>query len=90
MVESNLQEKQELFGVYISMYCEGSEYEHSNRGSYFDIVLNSERRMGTMAKRKTLPKDFEQLVEAGNEQEIKNVFERCDINVYGGYNKGHR
>lgn len=24
-----------------------------------------------MAKRKTLPKDFEQLVEAGNEQEIK-------------------
>lgn len=40
-----------------------------------------------MAKRKTLPKDFEQLVEAGNEQEIKNVFERCDINVYGGYNK---
>lgn len=25
-------EKPELFGVYISMYCEGSEYEHSNRG----------------------------------------------------------
>lgn len=46
--------------------------------------------MGTMAKRKTLPKDFKQLVEAGNEQEIKNVFERCDINVYGGYNKGNR
>ena len=43
-----------------------------------------------MAKRKTLPKDFEQLVEDGNEQEIKNVFERCDINVYGGYNKGNR
>ena len=61
-----------------------------NDESYFDIVLNSERRMGTMAKRKTLPKDFEQLVEAGNEQEIKNVFERCDINVYGGYNKGNR
>lgn len=46
--------------------------------------------MGTMAKRKTLPKDFEQLVEDGNEQEIKNVFERCDINAYGGYNKGNR
>lgn len=42
-----------------------------------------------MAKRKTLPKDFEQLVEAGNEQEIKNVFEKCDINAYGGYNKGN-
>ena len=40
-----------------------------------------------MAKRKTLPKDFEQLVEVGNEQEIKSVFERCDINAYGGYNK---
>ena len=25
-------EKAELFGAYISMYCEGSEYEHSNRG----------------------------------------------------------
>ncbi|MGN0396010.1 MAG: ankyrin repeat domain-containing protein [Coprococcus sp.] len=42
-----------------------------------------------MAKRKTLPKDFEQLVETGNEQEIKNVFEKCDINAYGGYNKGN-
>ena len=30
-----------------------------------------------MAKRKTLPKDFEQLVEDGNEQEIKNVFENA-------------
>ena len=30
------------------------------------------------------------MAEAGNEQEIKNVFERCDINVYGGYNKGNR
>lgn len=31
-----------------------------------------------MAKRKTLPKDFEQLVEDGNEQEIKNVSDkRC-------------
>lgn len=27
-----------------------------------------------MAKRKMLPKDFEQLVEAGNEQEIKSVW----------------
>lgn len=65
-------------------------YLSKNDESYFDIVLNSERRMGTMAKRKTLPKDFEQLVEAGNEQEIKSVFEKCDINAYGGYNKGNR
>lgn len=42
-----------------------------------------------MAKRKTLPNDFKQLVEAGNEQEIKKVFEKCEINAYGGYNKGN-
>ena len=29
-----------------------------------------------MAKRKTLPKDFEQLVEAGNEQEIKKCIRK--------------
>lgn len=36
-------EKQELFGVYISMYCEGSEYEHSNRGkvtSFREAILD--------------------------------------------------
>ncbi len=42
-----------------------------------------------MAKRKTLPKDFEQLVKTGNEPDIKKVFDKCDINAYGGYNKGN-
>lgn len=42
-----------------------------------------------MAKRKTLPKDFEELVKTGTDQEIKNVFEKCDINAYGGYSKGN-
>lgn len=42
-----------------------------------------------MAKRKTLVQDFEELVKAGNEEEIKAVFTKCDINAYGGYNKGN-
>lgn len=42
-----------------------------------------------MPKRKTLPRDFDQLVKNGNEAEIKEVFEKCDINAYGGYNRGN-
>lgn len=34
------------------------------------------------AKRKTLPKDFKEIVKCGNPDEIKAVFERCDINAY--------
>lgn len=42
-----------------------------------------------MAKRKTLVKNFEQIVKAGETEEIKKVFDKCDINAYGGYNKGN-
>lgn len=42
-----------------------------------------------MAKRKTLPKDFEQLVQTASDEDIKKVFGKCDINAYGGYNKGN-
>lgn len=38
-------------------------------------------------KRKTLVKDFEEIVERGNEEEIKAVFQKCDINAYGGFYK---
>lgn len=38
-------------------------------------------------KRKTLVKDFEEIVERGNEEEIKAVFKKCDINAYGGFYK---
>ncbi len=41
-----------------------------------------------MAKRKTLPKDFEQLVQTASDEDIKKVLGKCDINAYGGYNKG--
>lgn len=40
-----------------------------------------------MAKRKTLPKDFEQLVQTASDEDIKKVLGKCDINAYGGYNK---
>lgn len=42
-----------------------------------------------MAKRKTLPKDFEQLVQTASDEDIKKVLGKCDINAYGGYNKGN-
>lgn len=42
-----------------------------------------------MAKRKTLPKNFEQLVTGDDTETIKKVFDKCDINAYGGYNKGN-
>ena len=42
-----------------------------------------------MKKRKTLTKDFEQLVENNDTEAIKKVFEKCDINAYGGYFKGN-
>ena len=39
------------------------------------------------SKRKTLIKDFDEIVKRGYEEEIKNVFKKCDINAYGGYDK---
>lgn len=40
-------------------------------------------------KRKTLPADFKEIAERGNLDELKSVFDKCDINAYGGYNKGN-
>ncbi len=40
-----------------------------------------------MAKRKTLPKDFEALLEAGDLDRLKAVFETCDVNARGGFHK---
>ena len=41
-----------------------------------------------MAKRKTLPKDFPEILERGDAEEIKAVFERCDINAYDSSSSG--
>lgn len=38
-------------------------------------------------KRKTLVKEFDELMKQGNEEQIKQIFQKCDINAYGGYNK---
>lgn len=43
----------------------------------------------THGKEKTLPKDFEQLVQTASDEDIKKVLGKCDINAYGGYNKGN-
>lgn len=39
------------------------------------------------AKKKLLPKNFEQLLAEGNLADLKSVFETCDVNARGGYNK---
>lgn len=38
-------------------------------------------------KRKTLPKDFQELLEAGELAVLKQVFDRCEWEATGGYNK---
>ena len=38
-------------------------------------------------KRKTLPKDFEELLKKGNLQELKEVFDKCELDAVGGYSK---
>ncbi|MFD1885503.1 ankyrin repeat domain-containing protein [Paenibacillus wenxiniae] len=38
-------------------------------------------------KRKTLPKNFAELVQAGDLNMLEEVFTRSDINAYGGYSK---
>ncbi len=39
------------------------------------------------SKRKTLPKDLEEYIT--DDEAVKAVFEKCDINAYGTYNKGN-
>lgn len=38
-------------------------------------------------KKKTLPKDFEELLNKGNLQELKEVFDKCELDARGGYSK---
>lgn len=40
-----------------------------------------------MAKRKTLPKDFENTLKAGDISAMKAVFDKCEIDARGGYSK---
>jgi len=38
-------------------------------------------------KKKTLPKDFEDLLDKGNLQELKEIFDKCEPDARGGYSK---
>ncbi len=38
-------------------------------------------------KRKTLPKDFEELLVVGDLESLKKVFNTCELDAYGGYSK---
>ncbi|MNU90796.1 Ankyrin repeats (3 copies) [compost metagenome] len=40
-----------------------------------------------MAKRKTLPKDFREMLQKGDLEELKAVFDKCELNARGGYAK---
>ncbi|EIY7827051.1 ankyrin repeat domain-containing protein [Escherichia coli] len=39
------------------------------------------------AKKKKLPKDFDEILQTGDFEAFKAVFESCDVNAYGGYGK---
>lgn len=39
------------------------------------------------AKKKKLPKDFDEILQSGDFEAFKAVFESCDVNAYGGYGK---
>ena len=49
--------------------------------------IKEENQTNRTKKRKTLPKDFSELVERGDIDALKAVFDKCEINAYGGYNK---
>lgn len=38
-------------------------------------------------KRKTLPKNFEELIEVGDLSALKEVFSQCELDARGGYSK---
>lgn len=40
-----------------------------------------------MRKRKTLPKNFDELIKAGDLSALKEVFNRCELDARGGYRK---
>jgi hypothetical protein len=61
----------------------------SNAEGKPDAEGEPKQKTKKLAKRKTLPKNVDELIEKGDTEELKAVFEKCDINAYGGYNKGN-
>ena len=54
-----------------------------------DAEGEAKQKSKNSAKRRTLPKDVNDLIEKGDTEGLKAVFKKCDINAYGGYNKGN-
>lgn len=46
-------------------------------------------KQSSKKKRKTLVKEFEELVKEGDLDKLKAVFDKCEANAYGGYNQGN-
>ncbi len=54
-----------------------------------DRVRSPAERTRTMArKRKTLPKDFEEMLTSASVEELEAVFDKCEIDARGGYAQG--
>jgi hypothetical protein len=53
----------------------------------FSWFRKTARHPKAKAKRKTLPKDFESLLEKGTTAELKAVFDVCELDARGGYSK---
>lgn len=61
-----------------------TEEKPSNQAS-----KGTSNRPSSRKKRKTLVKDFEDLAKEGDLDKLKAVFDKCDVNAYGGYYKGN-
>lgn len=48
---------------------------------------NVRRKIHMARKRKTLPKNFSELIEAGDIAALQAVFTKCELDAYGGYSK---
>src|SRR5262245_23939983 len=65
---------------------QGGGRRSRRRASSYDSTLRSLRHM-TEAKKRMLPKGFEDLLKKGDPNAIKSVFETCDVDARGGYAK---
>lgn len=65
------------FATFVACLHKGRPARFSN-GSPFAMAK---------PKKKTLPKDFEALLEAGDVAAVRAVFDTCDVNAYGGATK---
>ncbi len=51
----------------------------------FDTTGYSLKKLDNLFERKTLPKNFDELIKANNIDDLKNVFKTCELDARGGY-----